>query len=233
MRVAVRLRLCSWGDRPGRPRVARRSRSGRIAAPRVRASVGSVVGTESHARMEMFEGGRWLPCGGEPAGDGPGAGRLDCGGHWLSHLAVIRGPVSQVRGRFGVQAVLADVPGGEVPAVIDLKLERRPCVPAFLAWPDVERPGGDDDFLHGARPFRRRALGPGLQDRFEHGPLLFQRSSLVLERFSLAFEPLDQRPERGHGFRMPGIVALLALIPGMAHLPDAVKDGPDRGGSDG
>ena len=54
------------------------------------ASVGSVVGTESHARMETFEGGRWLPCNGELAGgpDDPGAGMSDAEKACVAYLEI-------------------------------------------------------------------------------------------------------------------------------------------------
>ena len=77
--------------------------------------------------------------------------------------------------------------------------------------------------------FRDRTLDSvPLQCGFECGPLAFECRSLAFERDPLPFErgplvfhPTDERPERFHAFGVAGILAFLAEVSGVAHLPNA------------
>ena len=86
--------------------------------------------------------------------------------------------------------------------------------------------------------FRDRTLDPvSLQCGFECGPLAFECRPLPFERGPLVFHPTDERPKRFHAFGVSGILAFLAEVSGVAHLPNAYQDdgdGPQAGdGLDG
>ena len=55
----------------------------------------------------------------------------------------------------------------------------------------------------------------------ERFALLSERFALLSERFALLSERFALLSERFHRFPVPGVFALLALVSGPAHLPDA------------
>ena len=66
----------------------------------------------------------------------------------------------------------------------------------------------------------------------EHFALLSERFALLSERGALLSERFALLSEHFHRFPMPGVFALLALVSGPAHLPDAEPYGAYADGSD-
>ena len=78
---------------------------------------------------------------------------------------------------------------------------------------------------------RFQARPPG-QGGFEGAALAFEGLPLCPEGFPLFPERFALLFEARHGFGVTGIFALLALVPGVAHLANAPQDGGDGPGAD-